>query len=161
MKIIIATPQEKNILGYDFILSMYLMKRKTYVYIGLAILLLVLILCVTGIFCTGNTEKFCIRNTCFHLEIADTPSERAKGLMFREELAADHGMLFVFPNEGMHAFWMKNTLIPLDMIRLDSNYRIVDIQEATPCQEDPCARYTPQDNASYVIELRQGTAKKL
>lgn len=129
-------------------------------YITIAIILFLIAWCIIN-FCTGTAEKFCIRNTCFHLEIADTPTERAKGLMFREELAADHGMLFVFPNEGVHAFWMKNTLIPLDMIRLDSDYRIVDIQEATPCQEDPCAMYTPQNAASYVIELKQGTAKRL
>jgi uncharacterized membrane protein (UPF0127 family) len=75
--------------------------------------------------------------------------------MFRPSLAKDRGMLFVFSEKDQHAFWMKNTLIPLDMIRLDEKYTIVDIQEAQPCKQDPCKIYTPQKGALYVIELNQ------
>jgi len=95
------------------------------------------------------------------MEMATTPIQRMNGLMFRERLAADQGMVFVFPEAGKHPFWMKNTQIPLDMIRLDAGYRIVDIQEANPCLQKDCPIYTPQSDASYVIEINQGSTKKL
>jgi len=100
-------------------------------------------------------QERCIAKHCFSLEIAKTPEERTQGLMFREILAQDHGMVFIFPQSDIYPFWMKNTKIPLDMIRLDANYKIVDIQEANPCTQDPCTNYTPKANASYVIELNQ------
>jgi uncharacterized membrane protein (UPF0127 family) len=62
-------------------------------------------------------------------------------------------MIFMFPQEDMYDFWMKNTLIPLDMIRLDSGYAIVDIQEAVPCTQDPCSIYQAKQKARYIVEL--------
>jgi len=75
--------------------------------------------------------------------------------MYHNSLAKNHGMVFIFPQEAKHVFRMKNTIIPLDMIWIDANYKIIDIQEALPCIEDPCKLYTPQNNASYVVELNQ------
>ena len=73
--------------------------------------------------------------------------------MYRTSLAPNHGMIFVFPHADIYDFRMKNTLIPLDMLRLDSLYKVVDIQEAVPCTQGPCRIYRPAGEAMYVIEL--------
>jgi len=92
-------------------------------------------------------------------ELAVTDEERARGLMFRETIASDYGMLFCFTEEDFHAFWMKNTLIFLDMIWLDKDRRIVHIaRNVPPCKEDPCPSYAPDRAGSYVLELGAGGA---
>jgi len=93
------------------------------------------------------------------VELAITEAERAQGLMFREKIAVDQGMLFCFEMEELHAFWMKNTLIPLDMIWLDKDRRIVHIERnVPPCKTDPCPSYPPKRPGSYVLELGGGGA---
>lgn len=62
-------------------------------------------------------------------------------------------MLFVFPITGIYKFWMKNTLISLDMIWIDDDKRIIDIVTAPICEKDPCSTYGPDQNARYVLEL--------
>jgi uncharacterized membrane protein (UPF0127 family) len=69
-------------------------------------------------------------------------------------------MLFVFEKEDIYTFWMKNTLIPLDILRINNNKEIVDIQEATPCISKKCETYTPQNEATYVLEINKGLCKK-
>jgi len=92
-------------------------------------------------------------------ELAVTDAERARGLMFREKIAADQGMLFCFLEADIHSFWMKNTLIPLDMIWLDKDRRIVHIERnVPPCKADPCPSYTPSRPGNYVLELAAGGA---
>jgi len=94
-------------------------------------------------------------------ELAVTEEERARGLMFREKVQPDQGMLFVFEREDVHAFWMKNTLVPLDMLWLDSDRRIVHIAaDVPPCLADPCPSYGPGSPARYVLELRAGEAAR-
>lgn len=91
------------------------------------------------------------------VEIADDPFERADGLMYRESLAADAGMLFVFGDERVRSFWMKNTLIPLDMLFVAADLTIVDIVEgALPCEADPCPLYTSSAPARYGLEVNAG-----
>ncbi|MGC9310607.1 MAG: DUF192 domain-containing protein, partial [Candidatus Aenigmatarchaeota archaeon] len=85
---------------------------------------------------------------------------RAKGLMFRESLGDDEGMLFVFEKEGHWSFWMKNTIIPLDIIWLCENLTIVHIQTAPPCREDNCPSYRTPVPASYVLEVNAGFSDK-
>ncbi len=98
----------------------------------------------------------------FQLEIASTEQQWIKGLMFRKSLAKNSGMLFVYPKEDFFAIWMKNCFIPLDILWLDSKGRIVYIIEnAPPCQEEPCPVYQPIGKARYVIELNAGTIKSL
>ena len=98
----------------------------------------------------------------FSVEIATTPAQQEHGLMDRTSMPADHGMLFVFADSAPRTFWMKNTLIPLDMLFFDANRRVVAIQaDAQPCKADPCQLYPSGVPARYVLELNAGTATKL
>lgn len=92
----------------------------------------------------------------FYLELAISPDEHAKGLMFRRELPDDWGMLFIYPADGVRSFWMHNTYIPLDMLFIDASGEIVHIiAEAEPLTRTP--RTSPR-LARYVLELRGGRA---
>jgi len=105
-------------------------------------------------------SKICFENHCFLVEIAKSDIEKQKGLMNRESLGQNAGMLFVFNKEGSYSIWMKDTLIPLDVIWLDKKYQIVDIQTLSPCTSDPCATFTPKTNAKYVLEINAGLSAK-
>lgn len=95
-------------------------------------------------------------------ELAVTNEERARGLMFREKLMPEQGMLFVFEAADYHSFWMKNTLIALDMVWLDPDKKIVHIERnIPPCKTDPCPSYTPERPGSYVLEIQAGAADRL
>ena len=99
----------------------------------------------------------------FQVELAQTDEERQQWLMNRESLDEDKWMLFVFPNEWQHIFWTKNTLIPLDMIRIneiDWENRVVDIQTAQPCVTDECEIYTPAWASQFVLEINAWLAEK-
>ncbi len=89
------------------------------------------------------------------VEIADEASEQARGLMYRTALAENQGMLFVFPREERLSFWMKNTLIPLSVAFMDSEGRIVDIQDMKPLDDDPPS-YVSAEPARYALEVNQG-----
>lgn len=86
-------------------------------------------------------------------EIADTEQARATGLMNRTALGENEGMFFVFPQPGVQDFWMKNTLIPLDMIFISDDLSIVKIRHAFPCVGDPCQTYSSAEPAKYVLEV--------
>jgi uncharacterized membrane protein (UPF0127 family) len=95
----------------------------------------------------------------FTVELATTPAQMEQGLMFRQRLAADAGMLFDYRAPAMASMWMKNTLIPLDMLFVDERGRIINIHErAVPGSLDPIAAAAP---ARAVIELNGGTAARL
>ena len=84
------------------------------------------------------------------------------GLMDRTSMPADHGMLFVFPSAEPRTFWMKDTLIPLDMLFFDEAHRLVTVHaDVPPCKADPCPLYASNAPARYVLELNAGTAAKL
>ena len=96
-----------------------------------------------------------------HAEVATDDDTRARGLMFRDRIPEGTGMLFVFPQSGDYPFWMKNTLVPLDMIWLDEQRRVVHVaHDVPPCKADPCPNYPPGANAKYVLELGGGQARK-
>jgi uncharacterized membrane protein (UPF0127 family) len=100
----------------------------------------------------------------FSVEIADDDASRAQGLMFRDELPADHGMLFIFPDERPRSFWMKNTRIPLDIIYIDRDFEIVSISADTPpCRSryTRCPSYPSAGPAQYVLEINGGLAEQL
>lgn len=93
------------------------------------------------------------------VEVVSDQLTRAQGLMFRSSLGNDRGMLFVFPETAAHSFWMKNTLIPLDIIWIDEGGAIVHIaRDVPPCKADPCPSYPPKAAARYVLELAAGQA---
>ncbi|MEK6816105.1 MAG: DUF192 domain-containing protein [Nanoarchaeota archaeon] len=91
------------------------------------------------------------------LEMADTPDKRAAGLMFRESLCEGCGMLFTFDEEDYHPFWMKNTLIPLDMVFINSRMEVVDMLYAAPCDTEECLSYIPKEKVKYVLEVNAYT----
>ena len=85
------------------------------------------------------SDKICFANGCIHVEVAESPEERAKGFQGRRQLDKDKGMLFIFPKNDKHSFWMKDTLIALDMVWIDQNKRIVTIMPGIlPCQTEQC-----------------------
>jgi uncharacterized membrane protein (UPF0127 family) len=93
------------------------------------------------------------------LELAATPQQRSLGLMFRPVLASDRGMLFLFSATDRHAIWMKNMLIPLDILWLNDRQQIVHIEaNVPPCRREPCLVYQSPTPARYVIELAAGSA---
>jgi uncharacterized membrane protein (UPF0127 family) len=102
-----------------------------------------------------------------NIEIADTPAKRTKGLMFRDSLEDDSGMLFIFPSSAKYTLWMANTYIPLDMVWIDKNKSVVYMEEnVPPCTEaqnikEKCKRYTPDTPAKYILELNAGKASEL
>jgi len=95
----------------------------------------------------------------YSVEIARTPEEQAQGLMYRESLPPAHGMVFPFPEGGVHNFWMKNTMIPLDIVWIDDAGKVVYVSANTPpCKSDPCPNYGPNAPASVVLEIGGGKA---
>lgn len=110
-----------------------------------------------------NQPTVSFENKSFQVEIAQTDEERQQWLMYRESLDEDRWMLFVFPNEWIHSFWMKNTLIPLDMIRInkvDWENRVVDIKTAQPCITSDCEIYLPDWISKYVLEINAWLTEK-
>lgn len=107
-----------------------------------------------------SKPRVCFGERCVLVEVARTPEERSRGLMQRESLPLTSGMLFVFEEENVYGFWMKNTLIPLDAIWLDGNGGVVDVITMYPCQKDPCKVYTPAGSALMVLEINAGLAKQ-
>ena len=94
----------------------------------------------------------------FHVEIAATPEKREVGLMYRRELPPNRGMLFIFPAEKVNSFWMKNTPIPLDMIFISRERKIVGIvHETVPFSLDGRSVSVP---SQYVLEINGGLSRR-
>ena len=94
------------------------------------------------------------RESAVRVELARTPAEQERGLMWRRELSADQGMLFVFKESSEHAFWMKNTLIPLDMIFIGEDLRVLGVvANALPLTTEARTIGVP---SRYVLEVNGG-----
>lgn len=103
-----------------------------------------------------------LHGTRFSTELATTDAARERGLMMRTNLPADHSMLFVFADTDLRWFWMKNTLIPLDILYFDADRKLVSMQlDVPPCKADPCPSYPSDRPARYVLELSAGTARRI
>ncbi|MEA1937358.1 MAG: DUF192 domain-containing protein [Patescibacteria group bacterium] len=138
------------------------------------IIFIVALFCVCFCFYCFNIQKkdspqketviseVCFGEKCFNVEIADTPETRAQGLMDRKHLNPDSGMLFLFDTEAEYSFWMKNTLIPLDIIWLDKNKKVVFVKHtAQPCETNPCETFGSSKKAKYILELNGGLAREI
>ncbi len=107
--------------------------------------------------CSKIENKICLKDKCFNVEIADSNEERSEGLMFRDSLDLDKGMLFIFDEEGKYDFWMKNMKIPLDIIWINEDKEAVYVHKNTPpCPENVCFSVVPDKEAKYVLEINPG-----
>lgn len=108
------------------------------------------------------TAKVVLNGQPYTVELARTRTEKAQGLMHRAHLPDDRGMLFLGDRPQPISFWMKNTLIPLDIIFLDDQWKVVDLhQNVPPCQADPCPSYPSSRPATHVLEINGGQAEQL
>jgi uncharacterized protein len=118
---------------------------------------------LVSLFACGGDPRVVIqtragKDVAFEVEIADTPAKREMGFQYRRELADDRGMIFVFPSESVLTFWMKNTPIPLDMIFIGGDLKIVGIvREAVPFTLSARSVDAP---SRYVLEIKGGLAKQ-
>lgn len=116
---------------------------------------------ILGSVCIKPFGKAQGEETCFDVELAKTTVQIERGLMYRKELDRNMGMLFIFEKEDIYPFWMKNTLIPLDIIWIDVNGKVVYIsQNAEPCKDLTCPLITPSGKAKYVLEINGGISKE-
>jgi len=129
--------------------------------IGFGLILLLLVSCTPQVVkpvCTLPSVVF-DNGDCFSVELATTIEQQMNGLMNRESMESDRGMLFVFQEVQPRRFWMKNTLIPLDMVFMDENMVAVDVKhDVQPCKKDPCPLYYG-GYAQYVLELNGGVTR--
>jgi uncharacterized protein len=141
-----------------------------FLFSSLALLLIIFLLLISQNYqCQTCLDKnvskittVCIKDNCFDVELAISGQEHGQGLMYRQTLEENKGMLFIFAQEGIYPFWMKNTLIPLDMIWLNNNKEIVFIKKnAQPCGTQICLPIIPREKAQYVLEVNAGIAEKL
>lgn len=141
-----------------------LFMKKYLFFVFIIIFILMLVFVIKNNLNNSNSlkeNKICINDYCFDVEIAKTQEERTRGLMYRESLDQDKGMLFIFDQEKEHSFWMKDTLIPLDIIWINKDMEIVYIEKNVQlCKEDPCERYKSDKPTKYVLELNAGQTDK-
>ncbi|MCG6115344.1 MAG: DUF192 domain-containing protein [Mesorhizobium sp.] len=93
----------------------------------------------------------------FTIEIAETSGQQARGLMFREEMDDDHGLLFAFPVTRRASFWMRNTPMPLDLVFIGEDGHVVSVEEGVPFSLDSIG---PDDPVRFVLEIKAGIAQE-
>jgi hypothetical protein len=95
------------------------------------------------------------------VEVADSPEKRTLGLMYRDSLAGDRGMWFIFSRDGELVFWMKNVRFPIDIIFIDGDYNIRTIwKSAPPCASEPCPTYPSGASVRYTLEVVSGFCER-
>lgn len=125
--------------------------KKGIIFISAGILIIVSLFFVTF---RNQTHQVCFNDKCFNVELATTSSEQETGLMYRKSLNNNSGMLFIFQQEANHSFWMKNTIIALDIIWLSSDNQVVYVSRDTqPCNSESCPPIIPDNPAKFVLEI--------
>ncbi len=138
------------------------MRKKFLFIIFLSVILFLTFIIILFFSYPKNQSQVCFKDNCFTVELAITAQEQARGLMFREKLDSNKGMLFIFEDEGEHSFWLKNTLIPLDIIWINKDKEAVFISKNTqPCKFDYCPIINPDKKAQYVLELNGGMTDRI
>jgi uncharacterized membrane protein (UPF0127 family) len=119
-------------------------------------------LALTCTACSAGEPSVELKGKRFSVEVADTREKQALGLMFRDSMPMDHGMLFIFPREAPRSFWMKNTRIPLDIMYFNERLELVSMSQNTPpCRTRRCPSYPSALPAKFVLELNAGLASEL
>jgi len=140
-------------------------KRISWLWVTICLLLAIAILFVVRNINRNHNDvdyqpRICGGTACFMVELARTEAQQELGLMNITSMPEKNGMLFIFPKPDLYNFRMKNTLIPLDMLRMDDQMKVVHIANAVPCTADPCEIYRSDASAKYVLEINAGMAKK-
>jgi uncharacterized membrane protein (UPF0127 family) len=128
---------------------------------------LILLAALGLVFCAGQAAKtefikvYLPDGFAVTAELAVTDEARQQGLMYREKMEENQGMLFLFEGENIQAFWMKNMRFAIDIAWLDEQKRVVHLESRVPpCAADPCPSYVPKSAAMYVLELKSGAAER-
>lgn len=126
-------------------------------------LILLPLLALAGCATSASRHWVELDGTRYQVELAQTDETRARGLMFRDSMPDDHGMLFIHDREEQQAYWMKNTKIGLDILYFDNARRLVSQQrDVPPCSAgNMCPPYPSSGPARYVLELNAGQAEKI
>ena len=134
----------------------------------LSVLLCIALLCIPPAAISGeagneqDTTELTLNGQTLSVELATTPAQRARGLMFRASMPANHGMLFLFSRPRSMAFWMKNTAMPLDILFFDQQSRLITAHyNVPPCRSTPCPHYSSGRPAALVLELNGGRSAAL
>ncbi len=111
--------------------------------------------------CADSTPYVSIDGHKVKVEVVRSQEKQALGLMYRTEMADNHGMLFIYKQTAPLSFWMKNTRIPLDILYFDKNLKLINISADTPpCRTPSCPGYPSSAPAQYVLEINAGLARQ-
>nr|WP_298889957.1 DUF192 domain-containing protein [uncultured Acinetobacter sp.] len=119
------------------------------------------LICVVDVASQGKSHRK--SHAKFYAELATTPNKQRQGLMFLQSMADDQAMLFIYPKPHQVGFWMRNTLIPLDMLFFDDRGELLEIkQNLPPCKTQHCPIYVAKNsNIKYVLEVNAGQSQLL
>ena len=132
------------------------MKNKKKILIIFALLVMALIFFIISPQ-KKSDNTVCFEGSCIYVELATTPEEMRIGLMNHTSLPENMGMLFIFNEERSYKLWMKNTLIPLDMIWLDEKGKIIYLERnVQPCYVPVCSAFGPESSSKYALEVNGG-----
>ncbi len=144
--------------------------KKSYLLIASIILVLVILILISMVpqktttkWDDNQTVEVCfnLQSTCINAEMAYSDEKKQTGLMNQTFLGPSSGMLFPYDKRGIYSFWMSETQLPLDIIWISSDMKIVYIANAIPCPENKqCEIYTPTKPAQYVLEVNSGFASQ-
>lgn len=136
-------------------------KYKVKIFLKISVVIIVVIFFICVFKSKPDTwSQVCFKDSCFFVEEKKTKTEREEGLMNREKLDKDSGMLFIFEKEEVYSFWMKNTLIPLDIIWISLEKKVVFINKnSLPCKNVDCFLINPGIKAKYVLEVNAGVSE--